>query len=105
MISSVIILLYFIITMLVSFLCHHRNTELQKILVAPQQLGVFLMVPLIFSGLFGGSTVTGTVSSAVKGGVSSAWYLIGTAIGCFAFLIFGSRKTVRIHPRYLLPPL
>lgn len=90
-VSSVIILLYFIITMLVSFLCRHRNTELQKILVAPQQLGIFLMVPLIFSGLFGGSTVTGTVSSAFKGGVSSAWYLIGTAIGCFTFLIFAFR--------------
>ena len=90
-ISSVIILLYFFITMLVSFLCRHRNTELQKILVAPQQLGFFLMVPLIFSGLFGGSTVTGTVSSAFQGGISSAWYLIGTAIGCFVFLAVAFR--------------
>ena len=56
-------------------------------LVAPQELGVVFMVPMIFSGLFGGSTVTGTVSSAFSSGVSSCWYLVGTAIGCFGFIL------------------
>ena len=46
-----------------------------------------LTVPLIFSGLFGGSTITGTVASAFAGGVSSAWYLLGTAVGCLLFLL------------------
>ena len=85
--SSVIILAYFVITLLVSFFCRQKNTALQKMLAAPQELGVMFMVPLIFSGLFGGSTVTGTISSAFIGGVSSAWYLIGTAIGCVVFLV------------------
>ena len=86
-ISSAIILAYFAITLLVSFFCRQRDTALQKMLAAPQELGVIFMVPLIFSGLFGGSTVTGTISSAFVGGVSSSWYLIGTAIGCVVFLL------------------
>lgn len=85
--SSAIILTYFAITILVSFLCRQKNTALQKMLAAPQELGIIFMVPLIFSGLFGGSTVTGTISSAFSGGISSAWYLIGTAIGCVVFLL------------------
>lgn len=57
-IPSLIIIAYFFLTLLVSFLCRRRNTELQRLLVAPQQLGLVLTVPLIFSGLFGGSTIT-----------------------------------------------
>ena len=86
-IPSLIIIAYFFLTLLVSFLCRRRNTELQRLLVAPQQLGLVLTVPLIFSGLFGGSTITGTVASAFAGGVSSAWYLLGTAVGCLLFLL------------------
>lgn len=85
-ISSWITVLYFALTLLVSFLCRRRDSSLQKILVAPQQLGVFFMVPLVFSGLFGGSTVTGTVASSYTDGVSASWYLIGTAIGCLFFV-------------------
>lgn len=86
-ISSVIILIYFAITMLVSVICRQRDTQLQKMLAAPQELGVMFMVPLIFSGLFGGSTVTGTISSSFVGGMSSVWYLLGTAAGCVMFLL------------------
>lgn len=86
-ISSAIILAYFVLTLLVSFFCRQRDTALQKMLAAPQELSVIFMVPLIFSGLFGGSTVTGTISSSFTAGISSTWYLIGTAVGCVVFLL------------------
>lgn len=41
-IPSLIIIAYFFLTLLVSFLCRRRNTELQRLLVAPQQLGLVL---------------------------------------------------------------
>lgn len=85
-IATWIILAYFGLTLLISFLCRRRDTTIQKILVAPQELGIGLMVPLIFSGLFGGSTVTGTISSAFSAGISASWYLIGTAAGCLVFV-------------------
>lgn len=84
--SSLIILIYFLITLLASFLCRKRNTPLQRVLAAPQELGIVFMIPLIFSGLFGGSTITGTITDSFRSGISSTWYLIGTAIGCFVFL-------------------
>lgn len=84
--SSLIILIYFAVTLLASFLCRKRNTELQRLLAAPQELSAVFMIPLIFSGLFGGSTITGTIADAFRSGVSASWYLIGTAIGCFVFL-------------------
>ena len=86
-IPSLIIIAYFFLTLLVSFLCRRRNTELQRLLVAPQQLGLVLTVPLIFSGLFGGSTITGTVASAFAGGVS------------------GRGEALRLHSRCLCLPL
>lgn len=85
-ISTIIIIGYFFLTILVPFLCRRRETTLQRILVAPQELGVVFMVPLIFSGLFGGSTVTGTISSAFSEGLSASLYLLGTAAGCLFFL-------------------
>ena len=90
-ISSWITVLYFLLTLLVSFLCRRRDSSLQKILVAPQQLGIIFMVPLIFSGLFGGSTVTGTIASAYTDGISASWYLIGTAAGCLFFVATAGR--------------
>lgn len=89
--SSGVIITYFALTLLVSFLCRRRETALQRILAAPQELGVAFMVPLIFSGLFGGSTVTGTVSSAFSGGLSASLYLLGTAAGCLVFVAAVSR--------------
>ena len=104
-IPSLIIIAYFFLTLLVSFLCRRRNTELQRLLVAPQQLGLVLTVPLIFSGLFGGSTITGTVASAFAGGVSSAWYLLGTAVGCLLFLllVFRFYRAVAVVKPFPMP--
>ncbi len=85
-IASIIIIAYFLFTILISLVCRKRDTGLQKVLAAPQELGAFFLVPLIFSGLFGGSTITGTISDSFKMGISATWYLIGTAIGCFVFL-------------------
>ena len=90
-ISTVIIIAYFFLTLLVSFLCRKRETALQKLLVAPQELGIAFMVPLIFSGLFGGSTVTGTISSSFTEGLSASPYLLGTAAGCLVFTVTVSR--------------
>lgn len=84
--TTLIILIYFLITLFASFLCRKRNTPLQRVLAAPQELGIVFMIPLIFSGLFGGSTITGTITDSFRSGISSTWYLIGTAIGCFVFL-------------------
>jgi len=72
--------------MVTAWLYHHKNSTIQKLLAAPKELGIFFMVPLVFSGLFGGSTITGTVSQSYTSGMASAWYLIGTSIGCLLFL-------------------
>ena len=75
-IPSLIIIAYFFLTLLVSFLCRRRNTELQRLLVAPQQLGLVLTVPLIFSGLwttiFSISSFTVEASSSCKSEYLSA---------------------------------
>ena len=79
--SAIIVVVYLALTIVLGTWVVKVNKNIQQFFVAKRQLSVGLIIPLLFSNIIGGGGVVGNASTGFSIGISSAWSMIGMAIG------------------------
>ncbi len=79
---------YLVLTFLIGLYLTKSNKGVQEFLVAKRELGIVLIIPLLFAENIGGATTVGVAAAAYKMGISSVWVNWSMVVGTFVFLAF-----------------
>ncbi len=79
---------YLVLTFLIGLYLTKSNKGVPEFLVANRELGIVLIIPLLFAENIGGATTVGVAAAAYKMGISSVWVNWSMVVGTFVFLAF-----------------
>lgn len=79
---------YLTLTVLIGVYLTKSNKGVQEFLVAKRELGVVLIIPLLFAENIGGASTVGVAAEAYKMGISSVWVNWSMVAGTIVFLAF-----------------
>lgn len=91
MISAVIMTAYLLLTIGIGFYLAKSNKNAEDFFVAKKGLGLWLIIPLLFSELVAGAGTIGNAEMAFKSGLSSVWAQWGMVAGCILYIILVSK--------------
>lgn len=86
-ITIIMLVVYMAITIGISLYFKNRNNDSKGFMTAKGELGVLLVIPLLFSELIAGAGTIGNAQKAFNMGLSSVWADWGLAIGVILFVI------------------
>lgn len=86
-IPVIMVILYFILTVIISLVLTQRKANAEQYFVAKRSLGGFVVCVALFSESVAGATTVGNASSAFTSGISSVWASWGMGIGCFLVVL------------------
>lgn len=87
--TIIMLVIYMAITIGISLYFRKRNNTAKQFMTANGELGVGLIVALLFSELIAGAGTIGNAQKSFNMGFSSVWADWGLAIGVILFIIFG----------------
>lgn len=85
---SAIIFIYLAVSVLVCKLAQRKKQGTQGMFVANRQLSQGLLIPLLFAGFVGGTTITSAASYGFTNGLTGAAHMIGMCLGGILFLLY-----------------
>lgn len=77
----IIVVVYLALTIGLGVWLAKYNKTVQTYFVAKRELGVLLIIPLLFANVLGGGGVVGNASMSFNVGLSGAWTMIGLGLG------------------------
>ncbi len=88
-ISAIIIAAYLLLSVVICWAVDSRRKKsISSLFVAKRELNSYLLIPLLFAGMVGGTTVTSAASAGYSAGIVGISHVVGMAIGAGIFLIF-----------------
>lgn len=84
-ISLVIVAVYIILMFVMGFVLTHRSKTTSELFIGKQELGVLLLIPLLFGEVIAGASTTGTAQGGYIQGVSAVWTFVGKGLGSIVF--------------------
>ena len=87
--AFVVVVLYIALMFAISFALTKRSKSTHELFVAKKELGIVLLVPLIFGEVIAASSTVGTAQGGYTQGISAIWTFVGKGLGSivFAFLL------------------
>jgi len=87
----VFVLGYFAVTAGIGAYLVKAQNSVAEFFVAKRELGVLLIIPLLFAEMIAGAGTVGNAADAFKYGISSVWINWGMSIGVFMTIIFATK--------------
>lgn len=84
-ISLVIVVVYITLMFVMGFVLTRRSKTTSELFIGKQELGVLLLIPLLFGEVIAGSSTTGTAQGGYIQGVSAVWTFVGKGLGSIVF--------------------
>jgi SSS family solute:Na+ symporter len=111
-----IIVAYLTMMVVIGLYANRKQGSVEDYFVASGKIGTISIACLWLAGWVGGAAVVAGASNAYKFGISAAWYIGSTSIGCLLFGLFFAARVKRAGQenkyltyttaaRALLPPL
>lgn len=75
--------IYLMGTTVIGILMKKRSKSVQQFFVAKKNLGVLLIIPLLFGEHAAGGSTVGNAAGGYNFGISSTWYVLGISFSCF----------------------
>ena len=85
--TAILVISYMAVTIGISLYFRKRNNDTKSFMTAKGELGIILVIPLLFSELIAGAGTIGNAQKAFNMGLSSVWADWGLALGVFLFVI------------------
>lgn len=86
-VTMIMLVVYMAITIGISLYFRKRNSDSKGFMTAKGELGVILVIPLLFSELIAGAGTIGNAQKSYHMGFSSVWADWGLAIGVILFVL------------------
>ena len=86
-----IVVAYFLIPTAIGFWMMRQKSSLAGYFVAKKELGVLLIIPLLFSEIIAGAGTVGNAAQAFGFGISAVWVNWGMSIGCVLVLLTAAK--------------
>ncbi len=90
-IYTIIIVIYLVASVAICKIAETKSKTSRALFVAESQLRQSLLIPLLFAGMIGGTTITSAAATGYTSGVVGIVHILGMAIGSFIFLAFVSK--------------
>lgn len=95
MLQAVIVVIYFAITLVITFYMQRKTKNTKDFMIGSGALGILGCIPMMFGETIAGSSTTGGATRGFTSGLMGGWYSWGLAIGCI-LCIFLSVKFFRV---------
>lgn len=90
-IYTIIILVYLFASVAVCKIAESKSKTSRALFVAESELRQHLLIPLLFAGMIGGTTITSAAATGYSSGIVGISHILGMALGSFVFIIFVSK--------------
>lgn len=90
-IYTIIILVYLLASVAVCKIAESKSKTSRALFVAESELKQTLLIPLLFAGMIGGTTITSAAATGYSSGIVGISHIVGMALGSFVFIIFVSK--------------
>lgn len=95
--TALIVVVYMAITIGISLYFRKRNNDSKGFMTAKGELGILLIIPLLFSELIAGAGTIGNAQKSFNMGFSSVWADWGLALGVFLFVLLTLKFYISIN--------
>jgi len=91
MIYTVLIIIYLVASVVICKIAETKSKTSRALFVAENELKQALLIPLLFAGMVGGTTITSAASAGFSTGIIGMVHVCGMAFGAFIFIKFVSK--------------
>ena len=91
MFYTILIIIYLAASVIICKIAEAKGKSAKAYFVAENTLKQKLLIPMLFAGMVGGTTITSAAATGYTRGLMGMVHVIGMCIGSFIFIKFVSR--------------